>query len=159
MLLISLIYVIPLLLLRTILVSCGLFQQCIDKNIKNRHWHVRLMLLEQVLAQWWHSVASSEALDLLQQAIRAVSYRRIARGHQNGQLCWCIYWLLLLPWWTLGQYRASSCPMPVSSGFRSSPGYATVGGVVCIAPCTAVAIKTAGGQGAFVRHCQFYHQQ
>jgi hypothetical protein len=24
---------------------------------------------------------------------------------------------------------------------------------------TAVAIETAGGQGAFVRHCQFCHQQ
>jgi hypothetical protein len=24
---------------------------------------------------------------------------------------------------------------------------------------TAVAIKTAGGRGAFVRHCQFCHQQ
>jgi hypothetical protein len=36
------------------------------------------MLLEQVLAQWWHSVASSEALDPLHWAMRAVSYRRIA---------------------------------------------------------------------------------
>jgi hypothetical protein len=36
------------------------------------------MLLEQVLAQWWHPVASSEALDLLHWAMRVVLYRRIA---------------------------------------------------------------------------------
>jgi hypothetical protein len=34
--------------------------------------------LEQVLAQWWHPVASSEALDLLYWAMRAVLYRRTA---------------------------------------------------------------------------------
>jgi hypothetical protein len=31
------------------------------------------MLLEQVLAQWWHPVASSEALNHLYWAMRAVS--------------------------------------------------------------------------------------
>jgi hypothetical protein len=40
----------------------------------------------------------------------------------------------LLPWWPLGQYRASSRPMPASSGFRSSPGHAASGNAVCIAP-------------------------
>jgi hypothetical protein len=39
-----------------------------------------------------------------------------------------------LPWWLLVQYRASSCPMPVSSGFRSSPGHAALGNTLCIAP-------------------------
>ena len=34
-------------------------------------------LLEQVLARWWHPVASSESLDLLHWAMRAVSYHRI----------------------------------------------------------------------------------
>jgi hypothetical protein len=33
-------------------------------------------LLEQVLAQWWHPVASSEALDLVYCAMHAVLYRR-----------------------------------------------------------------------------------
>ena len=32
------------------------------------------MLSEQVLAQWWHPVASSEALDLLHRAMREVLY-------------------------------------------------------------------------------------
>ncbi len=35
-------------------------------------------LLEQVLAQWWHPVASSEALDLLYRVMRAVLYQRTA---------------------------------------------------------------------------------
>ena len=36
------------------------------------------MLLGIILAQWWRPVASREALDLLHQAMRAVTYRRIA---------------------------------------------------------------------------------
>ncbi len=36
------------------------------------------MLLEQVLAQWWHPVAFSEALDLLHREMRMVLYCRIA---------------------------------------------------------------------------------
>ena len=34
------------------------------------------MLLEQVLARWWCPVASSEAMELLLRAMRAVLYRR-----------------------------------------------------------------------------------
>ncbi len=58
-------------------------------------------------------------------------------GHQFGHLFRCICWLLfvcLLPWRPLGQYGASSCPIPASSGFRSSPGHTTSGNAVCIAP-------------------------
>ena len=54
------------------------FDNLTMKNIEqNRCWHVPFMLSEQVLAQWWHPVASSEALDLLHRAMRAVLYRRI----------------------------------------------------------------------------------
>jgi hypothetical protein len=50
-----------------------------DENIeKNRHSHVQFMLLDIILAQWRRPVASSEALDLLHRAMRAVTYRRIA---------------------------------------------------------------------------------
>jgi hypothetical protein len=35
------------------------------------------MLSGVILAQWWRPVASNEALDLLHQAMRAVTYRRI----------------------------------------------------------------------------------
>ncbi len=33
---------------------------------------------EQVLAQWWHAVASRKAMNLLHWAMHAVSYRRTA---------------------------------------------------------------------------------
>jgi hypothetical protein len=59
------------------------------------------------------------------------------RGHQNGQSFRYIFLLpfrLLLPWQLLGQYGASSCPMAVSSGFRSSPGHAELGNALPIAP-------------------------
>jgi hypothetical protein len=36
------------------------------------------MLSERVLAWWWHSVASSEALDLPNWVMRTVLYRRIS---------------------------------------------------------------------------------
>ena len=39
---------------------------------------VRLMLSEKILAQWWHPVASSEALDLLHRAMCTVSNHCIA---------------------------------------------------------------------------------
>ena len=35
------------------------------------------MLSEQVLARWWHPVASSEAMDLLHLLMHVVLYRRI----------------------------------------------------------------------------------
>jgi hypothetical protein len=49
-----------------------------DENIKKNRSHVRFMLLDIILAQWWRPVASSEALDLLHWAMHAVTYRRIA---------------------------------------------------------------------------------
>ncbi len=58
-------------------------------------------------------------------------------GHRFGHLFRCICWLLfvcLLPWRLLGQYGASSHPMPASSGFQSSPGHTTLGNAVCITP-------------------------
>ena len=36
-----------------------------------------MMLLEQILAQWWHPVASSDALDLLHRVMHRVLYRHI----------------------------------------------------------------------------------
>jgi hypothetical protein len=50
-----------------------------DENIKKkRRSHVHTMLLGIILAQWWHSVASSEALVLFHQGMHAVTYRHIA---------------------------------------------------------------------------------
>jgi hypothetical protein len=50
-----------------------------DENIKKKHRsHVRFMLSDIILAQWWRPVASSKTLDLLHWAMHAVMYRRIA---------------------------------------------------------------------------------
>ncbi len=52
-----------------------------DENIEKNHRScslVRFMLSDIILARWRRPVASSEALDLLHQAMRAVTYRRIA---------------------------------------------------------------------------------
>jgi hypothetical protein len=46
-------------------------------NTKNWHRYVPLLLLEQILTQWWRPVASSEALDLIHWAMSAVMYQRI----------------------------------------------------------------------------------
>jgi hypothetical protein len=97
------------------------------------------MLSDIILAQWRHPVASSEALGLFYWAMCAVTYRRIAMAIKTatflGVFADCLY-VCLLPWRPLGQYVASSCPMAASSGFRSSPGHATLalGDAVCIAP-------------------------
>ena len=45
---------------------------------KIRGRHVRLMILEQELTQWWCLGAFRKALDLLHWAMRVVWYRRIA---------------------------------------------------------------------------------
>jgi hypothetical protein len=51
------------------------------KNIeKNFHSHVPFMLLNIILTQWWRPVASTNALDLLHRAMRAVTYQRIAKA-------------------------------------------------------------------------------
>ena len=52
---------------------------------QNRCWHVLFMLSERVLAQWWHPVASSEALDPLHWAMRAVLYRRITMAIKTAR--------------------------------------------------------------------------
>ncbi len=50
-----------------------------DENIKKKHRsHVQFMLSDIILALVWRPVASSEALDLLHQAMCAVTYRIIA---------------------------------------------------------------------------------
>jgi hypothetical protein len=50
-----------------------------NENIdKNRRSHVRFMLSDMILARWRRPVASSEALDLVHQAMHAVTYPRIA---------------------------------------------------------------------------------
>ncbi len=96
-----------------------------------------MQLLVAILAQWQRLVASNKALNLLYWAVHAELYQRTAVAIKMASLFGTFFsWLfhLLLPWQPLGQYRASSCLMAASSGFRSSPGHAALGNVLCIAP-------------------------
>jgi hypothetical protein len=79
-------------------------------------------LSERELTRWWHPVASSEALDLLYQAMHAVLYRCTVVAIEMASLFGTFIlssFRLLLPWWPLGRYGVSSRPMAASSGFRS----------------------------------------
>jgi hypothetical protein len=50
-----------------------------DENMKKKHRsHVQFILLDIILAQWRHPVASSKALDLFYWAMCTVLYRRTA---------------------------------------------------------------------------------
>jgi hypothetical protein len=49
-----------------------------DEKHKKMQSHVPFMLLDIILAQWRHPVASSKALDILHWAMCAVMNRRIA---------------------------------------------------------------------------------
>jgi hypothetical protein len=118
------------------------------------------MLLEQVLAQWWHPVASSEALDLLHWAMHAVLYRRIVMAIKTA----CKVGVLL-----------DCCFVDCCSGGRQGnteqvvaqrrlPGASSVA-LDSLHPampralfqCINMAIEMACYGGTFVRHHQFYH--
>jgi hypothetical protein len=104
---------------------------------KNQGRLDQLQLLAVIHARWQRVVASNKALNLLYWAMCAVLYRRTAAAIKMASLFGTFFVVLLFavaPWWPLGQYGASSCPMAASSGFRSSPGHAALGNVLCIAP-------------------------
>ena len=49
-----------------------------EKHQKNRHNYVPFMVLDIILARWRRQVASSKDLEILHQAMHAVTYRRFA---------------------------------------------------------------------------------
>jgi hypothetical protein len=67
----------------------------------------------------------------------------------------CIVVLLIVALAAARQYVVSSRSMVVSSGFRSSPGRATLGNAIRIAPAPAMAIKMASGRGALFLNVDF----
>ncbi len=126
-------YVIPTVKNRGLSIDLWSFPTVLTmKNIKKCRSHVPFMLLDIILTQWWRPVASSKALDLLYQAICVVMYRCIATAIKMASFV-CVFVDCCLSWQPLGRYGASSCPMAVSSGFRSSPGHAALGDAICIA--------------------------
>ena len=119
-------------------------------------------LLEQVLAQWWHPVASSEALDLLYQVMRVVLYCRIGMAIKTTRIVWvivnCVNYCLFAccpgGCWGDTEQVVTQCWHPVASGVALSIPHQAMPSVLLRR--TFVAIKTASGWGAFVlHHCLF----
>ena len=102
--------------------------------------------------QW----ASSEALDLLHWEMHAVTYRRIAMAIKTASFVGVFFDCCLFAccpggrWGDMEQVVAQS-RCPVASGVALDMLHWVMPSVLLWR--TAVAIKMAGRQGAFVRHC------
>ncbi len=114
------------------------------------------MLLDIILAQWWHPVASSEALDLLYWAMHVVTYRRIAmaikKSTKVGLFVDC-YVFACCPGSCRGviEQVVTRWRRPVASEVAlDMPHWVTPS---VLPGCIAVAIKMANDGGAFVCHC------
>ncbi len=127
-----------------------------DENIKKKVVAMsRFILSDIILTRWQRPVASSEALDLLHQAMHAVAYRRIAMAIKTASFvgvfvdC-CLFACCPCASWGNTKQVVAQCRRPVASGVALD----MLHWVMCFASHrrTAVAIETAGGWGAFVHH-------
>ncbi len=130
-------YVIPLLLIWALALTCDLFLQVDDEKLKKTgvcvtDCNYRPQYLPNGGIQW------------LLPKPWIFSIGRCARYH-TGALLWPWKWLaklahffivvfLLLPWQLPEQYGESSHPTAVSSGFRGSPEHAALSNAHRIAP-------------------------
>jgi hypothetical protein len=132
------------------------------KLIKNRHMHDRLQLSAAILARWRRLVASNKALNLLHQAMCAVTYRRIAMAIKTASFlgvfvdC-CLFACCSGSRWGNTEQVVTRCRRPVASRVALDMPHWAMPSVLLW--CTAGAIETAGRRGAFVCHCQFCHRQ
>ncbi len=108
------------------------------------------MLWGIILTQWQHAVASSEALDLLHQAMRAVTYRHIAMAIKMASFAGvfidcCLY--ACCPGGRLGNTEqvVAQCQHPVASRVAVDMPHPAMPSVLVLLRRTATAIKTAGG--------------
>ncbi len=124
--------------------------------------HDQLQLLAAILAQWQRLVASNKALNLLHWAMCAVTYRRIAMAIKITSFlgvfvdC-CLFACCPGGRWGDTEQVVAQCWCPVASRVALDMPHWAMPSVLLRR--TAVAIKTAGGRGAFVRHCRICHQQ
>jgi hypothetical protein len=82
----------PLLKIGALVSTCDLFLQVYDeKTQKKRHMRDRLHLLAAILALWWRSVASTQALDLLHWAMRVVLYLHTVAAIKMASKSWSIF--------------------------------------------------------------------
>jgi hypothetical protein len=120
-----------------------------DENIeKKRRSHVRTMLLGIILARWRRPVASSQAMDLLHWAMRAVTYRRIAMAIKMASFAGvfvdcCLYACCPGSRWGDTEHVVAQCRHPVAPGVAMDMPHQAMLSVLLWR--TAVAIETAGG--------------
>ncbi len=120
-----------------------------NENIeKNHHSHVHTMLLGIILTQWQRPVASSEALDLLHQGMRTVTYRRIAMAIKTASFVGVFIdccWFDCCPGsrWGNTEQVVAQCRRPVASGVALDMPHWAMPSVLLRR--TAVVIKMAGG--------------
>ncbi len=127
-----------------------------DENTKKKCCsHVRFILSDIILAQWQRPVASSKALDLLNWAMHAILYRRTAAAINMATFlgvfvdC-CLFACCSGGRWGNTERVVAQCRHPVASGGAlDMPHWAMLS---VLLRHTVVAIKMAGGGGAFVRH-------
>ena len=122
--------------------------------------HDQLLLSAAILAGWWHLVASTKALYLLYWVMR-VWYGIGAlpwpsKWTTNLVYCCVLFSLSLTPWWLLGQYGVSSCPMTMSSGFSYTPGHPPSGHTLHIAPAHRDGYWNDWQMRCFVSHRRYF---
>jgi hypothetical protein len=121
-----------------------------------------LQLLATILARWRRLVASNKAINLLHWAMCVVTYQHIAMAIKTasflGQFvdC-CLFACCPGGCWGDTEQVVAQCRHPVASGVALDMPHWAMPSVLL--QRTTVAIKMASGQGAFVRHCRFCHQQ
>jgi hypothetical protein len=130
----------------------------VKNNTRNRRRYVPLLLLEQILAQWRHPVASSEALDLLHWAMYVVTYRRIVMAIKMASKVGVFFhrWLfaccpgchwgdteqVVNRWW--------------HPGISSVLGFASLSDSTCIASTHQHGHRNGQRRRWFVSHCWFF---
>jgi hypothetical protein len=113
------------------------------------------ILLDMILSQWWHPVASSEALDPLHRAIYMVTYRSIAMVIKMAIFtrvfvdC-CLYACCPGSRWGNTEQVVARCQHPVASRVAlDMPHWAMPRSLL---QCIHMAIKMSCNGGTFVRH-------
>ncbi len=126
------------------------------KKLKtNQGRHDWLQLLAAILPQWRRLVVSDKALNLLHWAMCVVMYRRIAMAIETASClgvfvdC-CLFACCPGSRWGNTEQVVGRCWHQVASGVALDMPHWAMPSVSLRR--TAVAIKLAGGRGAFVRH-------
>jgi hypothetical protein len=137
-----------------------LYELKMKKLVKKRHMCDQLQLLAAILAQWRRLVASNKVLNLFHRAMCAVTYWRITMAIKTASFLGvfvdsCLFACCPGGRWGNTEQVVTRCRHPVASGVALDMPHQAMPSVLLWR--TAMAIKTAGVQGAFVRHHLFCH--